>query len=116
MATPLNNVPPLSPEQEPLIIKLQELVATMEESKETDAARWAKADEERQAVSAQIQTLENERQTKLRDAATAKAIASISDGVVIGSRIIQELENTPRENAVQAVQTFIAGIRKALDE
>lgn len=52
----------------------------------------------------------------IRDAATAKAIASVSDAVVIGSRIIQELENTSRENAVQAVQTFIAGIRKALDE
>jgi tryptophan synthase alpha chain len=52
----------------------------------------------------------------IRDAATAKAIASVSDAVVIGSRIIQELENTPRENAVQAVQDFIAGIRKALDE
>jgi tryptophan synthase alpha chain len=52
----------------------------------------------------------------IRDAATAKAIASVSDAVVIGSRIIQELENTPRENAVQAVQNFIAGIRKALDE
>lgn len=52
----------------------------------------------------------------IRDAATAKAIASVSDAVVIGSRIIQELENTPREKAVQAVETFIAGIRKALDE
>jgi tryptophan synthase alpha chain len=51
----------------------------------------------------------------IRDAATAKAIASVSDAVVIGSRIIQELENTPRENATQAVQTFIGGIRKALD-
>ena len=52
----------------------------------------------------------------IRDAATAKAIASVSDAVVIGSRIIQQLENTPRENAVEAVQTFISGIRKALDE
>lgn len=52
----------------------------------------------------------------IRDGATAKAIASVSDAVVIGSRIIQELENTPRENAVQAVKTFISGIRKALDE
>jgi tryptophan synthase alpha chain len=52
----------------------------------------------------------------IRDAATAKAIAAVSDAVVIGSRIIQELENTPRENAVQAVQSFIAGIRQALDE
>jgi len=52
----------------------------------------------------------------IRDAATAKAIASVSDAVVIGSRIIQELENTPREQAVAAVQQFIAGIRQALDE
>ena len=52
----------------------------------------------------------------IRDAATAKAIGSVSDAVVIGSRIIQELENTPREGAVEAVQTFISGIRKALDE
>lgn len=52
----------------------------------------------------------------IRDAATAKAVASVSDAVVIGSRIIQELENTPRANAVEAVQTFIKGVRKALDE
>lgn len=52
----------------------------------------------------------------IRDAATAKAIASVSDAVVIGSRIIQELENTPREHAVEAVTRFIKGIREALDE
>lgn len=52
----------------------------------------------------------------IRDAATAKAVAQVADAVVIGSRIIQELENTPREHAVAAVQTFISGIRKALDE
>jgi tryptophan synthase alpha chain len=52
----------------------------------------------------------------IRDAATAKAVAAVSDAVVIGSRIIQELENTPRDEAVQAVRTFMAGIRKALDE
>lgn len=51
----------------------------------------------------------------IRDGATAKAIASVSDAVVIGSRIIQELENTPREQAVAAVQSFITEIRSALD-
>jgi tryptophan synthase alpha chain len=35
--------------------------------------------------------------------------------VVIGSRIIQELENTPKEGAVAAVQAFVTGIRSALD-
>lgn len=52
----------------------------------------------------------------IRDAATAKMVASVSDAVVIGSRIIQELENTPQDQAVIAVQTFVKGIRKALDE
>jgi tryptophan synthase alpha chain len=51
----------------------------------------------------------------IRDGATAKAISTVSDAVVIGSRIIQELENTPRENAVSAVKLFISGVRQALD-
>ena len=52
----------------------------------------------------------------IRDGATARAIATFSDAVVIGSRIIQELENTPQENAVTAVKMFISGVRQALDE
>jgi tryptophan synthase alpha chain len=52
----------------------------------------------------------------IRDGATAKAISAHADAVVIGSRIIQELENTPKENAVAAVKTFISGVRKAMDE
>ena len=52
----------------------------------------------------------------IRDAATAKAVAAVSDAVVIGSRIIQELENSPRDKAVDAVRIFLSGIRTALDE
>lgn len=52
----------------------------------------------------------------IRDAATAKAVASVSDAVVIGSRIIQELESTPHDKAAEAVQAFLGAIRKALDE
>ena len=51
----------------------------------------------------------------IRDAETARALAEVADAVVIGSRIIQEIENTPKEQAVQAVQSFVAGIRHALD-
>lgn len=51
----------------------------------------------------------------IRDAATARAVAEVADAVVIGSRIIQEIENTPPDQAVAAVQTFVAGIRTALD-
>jgi tryptophan synthase alpha chain len=52
----------------------------------------------------------------IRDAETARTVASMSDAVVIGSRIIQELENTPQERAVEAVSAFLTGIRKAMDE
>ncbi len=52
----------------------------------------------------------------IRDAATAKAVASVSDAVVIGSRIIQELENTPQDQACEKVGVFVQEIRKALDE
>jgi tryptophan synthase alpha chain len=52
----------------------------------------------------------------IRDAATAKAIASVADGVVIGSRIIQEMENAPLDEAVGVAHAFVANIRLALDE
>jgi tryptophan synthase alpha chain len=51
----------------------------------------------------------------IRDAATAKAVAQVAEAVVIGSRIIQEIENAGKENAVEAVRNFVAGIRTALD-
>ena len=51
----------------------------------------------------------------IRDAATARAVAEVADAVVIGSRIIQEIEQHGAEGAVAAVQTFVAGIRTALD-
>lgn len=51
----------------------------------------------------------------IRDAQTARAIGSVADAVVIGSRLVQLLEDTPREHAVDGLRTFIAGIREALD-
>jgi tryptophan synthase alpha chain len=52
----------------------------------------------------------------IRDAASAQAVARVADAVVIGSRIIQELESAPRERAVAAVEAFVSKIRRALDE
>ena len=51
----------------------------------------------------------------IRDAATAKAIGALADAVVIGSRIIQELENTPVEQGAAAVEAFLKPVRAALD-
>jgi tryptophan synthase alpha chain len=50
----------------------------------------------------------------IRDAATARAVAEVADGVVIGSRIIQEIESNPG-GAVEAVERFLGAIRSALD-
>lgn len=51
----------------------------------------------------------------IRDAATAQAVASVADAVVIGSRIVQLLEEQSRETVVAAGRQFIAEIRSALD-
>ena len=51
----------------------------------------------------------------IRDGATARAVAEVADAVVIGSRIIQEIESVGAEHAVAAVTSFVAGIRSALD-
>jgi len=51
----------------------------------------------------------------IRDAATAEAVARIADAVVVGSRIIQEMESVPRERAVQAAADVLAELRRAID-
>jgi tryptophan synthase alpha chain len=51
----------------------------------------------------------------IRDAATARAVAEVSDAVVIGSRLVQLLEETAPEGAVAALQAFAAELRAALD-
>ncbi|HSI58107.1 MAG TPA: tryptophan synthase subunit alpha [Ideonella sp.] len=51
----------------------------------------------------------------IRDAATAKAVGQVSDGVVIGSKLVQILENQKRDNAAAAAREFMVEIRQALD-
>ena len=51
----------------------------------------------------------------IRDAASAQAIAADADAIVIGSRIIQEIENGTPEAAADRAGTWLAGIRSALD-
>jgi tryptophan synthase alpha chain len=51
----------------------------------------------------------------IRDAATAQAVAQVADAVVIGSRIVQLLEEQTRDTVVAAGRQFIAEIRSALD-
>jgi tryptophan synthase alpha chain len=51
----------------------------------------------------------------IRDAQTAQAVARVSDAVVIGSALVQYLEQQPRAEMPEAAARFIAGIRQALD-
>jgi len=51
----------------------------------------------------------------IRDAESAKRVAQTADAVVIGSRIIQEIEAGSADSAVARVKAFLQPIRKALD-
>lgn len=52
----------------------------------------------------------------IRDAETARAVAGVADAVVIGSRIIQEIEAHAPAEAAKYVRSFVSSIRSALDE
>lgn len=52
----------------------------------------------------------------IRDAATAARIAGIADAVVVGSRIIEEIEKSTAENACANVKALVADIRRGVDE
>jgi tryptophan synthase alpha chain len=51
----------------------------------------------------------------IRDAASAKAISAIADAVVMGARIIEEIESAGPEHAVRRVAELVRPIRAALD-
>ena len=51
----------------------------------------------------------------IRDAKSAQAVAQVADAVVIGSRIIEEMEMVSAERAVQAAENFVTDIRIAID-
>ena len=51
----------------------------------------------------------------IRDAESARRVAQTADAVVIGSRIIQEIEDGKPDDAVSRVKAFLKPIRQALD-
>ena len=51
----------------------------------------------------------------IRDAATAQAIGKVADAVVIGSKIIQLIDQQPRDQVVPVAAAFLRDIRAALD-
>ncbi len=51
----------------------------------------------------------------VRDAETARAVAEIADAVVVGSRVVQEIENSDQQQVVANIRALIADLRAAID-
>ena len=51
----------------------------------------------------------------MRDAETAKAVAGIADAVVVGSRMVQEVEKSTATSVVTNLMALTAELRAAID-
>lgn len=51
----------------------------------------------------------------IRDGGTARAVAELADAVVVGSRIIEEIENSPKEKVLANVYRLVKSLRSAID-
>ncbi len=51
----------------------------------------------------------------IRDGATASVVAKLCDGVVVGSRIVQEIENSNEQEVVANVGRLVKELRQAID-
>ena len=52
----------------------------------------------------------------IRDGATARQVAEVADAVVIGSRLVQQIEAAGAAGAVEQVSALVADIRNAMDK
>jgi len=51
----------------------------------------------------------------IRDAASAGAVARVADAVVVGSRIVHEIETAPEGEVVDRVKTLVQDLRRGVD-
>lgn len=51
----------------------------------------------------------------VKDAVTAKEVAKISDAVVVGSRMVQEIENSNQDNLIQNISKLMKELREAVN-
>ena len=52
----------------------------------------------------------------IRDSATARAVAELADAVVVGSRIIEEIESSTKPEVLMNVYRLVKSLRSAIDE
>jgi tryptophan synthase alpha chain len=51
----------------------------------------------------------------VRDAATVRTVAAVADAVVVGSRMVQEIENSSVQNVVANVRNLVGELHTAVD-
>lgn len=51
----------------------------------------------------------------IRDAETAQRMAGFADAVVVGSRIVNEIENSPENEVVNRIKTLVQDLRRGVD-
>ena len=52
----------------------------------------------------------------IHDSVTARAVSELADAVVVGSRIMKEIEESPREKILMNVSGFVKILRTAIDK
>ncbi|MGH8744582.1 MAG: tryptophan synthase subunit alpha, partial [Burkholderiales bacterium] len=52
----------------------------------------------------------------IRDAQTAKAVAAMADAVVVGSRIVEEVEQSAKDQVLSRIAALIQELRRAIDQ
>ncbi|HUL42574.1 MAG TPA: tryptophan synthase subunit alpha [Burkholderiales bacterium] len=52
----------------------------------------------------------------IRDAQTAKEVAGLADAVVVGSRIVEEVENSAGQDVLNRVSALVKDLRQAIDQ
>jgi len=52
----------------------------------------------------------------IRDAATALSVAKLCDGVVVGSRLVEEIENSTEQDVIANVKKLVSELRQAVDK
>ena len=52
----------------------------------------------------------------IHDSVTARAVSELADAVVVGSRIMKEIEESPREKILMNVSGFVKVLRTAIDK
>jgi HK97 family phage major capsid protein len=97
-----------------LLTKLSEVVTVMDDAKSEDTARWQKANEERQVIGMQLQTLTEEKEKRDREEETAKAQAELKE-LLTGARSSKasSLGNSGRYQPVDESAHFLRSVWQA---